>query len=252
MATFPSNALWETGSPPRSVSSLIRAAFSSYRSGQPITPFGLIIVTNSTADRISFFRFDGTACGPPLKGLGLRNPLGLAGYGRVVLIANSGADELLVVEPPDMACGGASLLQRIRGGGLNAPQYIQDGWITNRGNSSVSMLTGFRGDAYRVAETPSHAGGLAQPEGIAIDGSSVWVVNHASGANSITLLAGRNAQAIYGKTEPWAPLSPAQGFSGAGMNRPYGIAIDAIGDIWVTNEGNDSVTMFVGAAKTTM
>jgi DNA-binding beta-propeller fold protein YncE len=36
------------------------------------------------------------------------------------------------------------------------------------------------------------------------------------------------------------------------MNRPYGIAIDAMGNIWVTNEGNDSVTMFVGAAQRTM
>jgi hypothetical protein len=226
--------------------------FSIYQGG-PTTPFGLIIVTNSGADRISFFHFDGTACGSPLEDLGLKNPLGLAGYGSAILIANSGVDEVLAVKPPDMKCGGARLVQRIRGGGLNTPQYIEDGWITNRANSSVSRLGGFASlDAYRVAETPSRAGGLAEPEGIAIGGGSVWVVNHALGANSITWFGGRSAQSIYGKTEPWTPLSSAQGFSGAGMNRPYGIAIDAMGNIWVTNEGNDSVTMFVGAAQRTM
>jgi hypothetical protein len=229
------------------------STFFPYHSGQPTTPFGVIIVTNSGADRISFFHLDGTPCGPPLEGLGLKNPLGLAGYGSVVLIANSGVDELLAVKPPDMNCGGASLVQRIKGGGLSAPQYIEEGWITNLADSSVSMLAGFgSADSYHVAGAVSHTGGLAEPEGIAIGGNSVWVVNHAIGANSITWLAGRSPEAIYGKTEPWTPLSPDRGFSGAGMSRSYGIAIDAMGNIWVTNEGDDSVTMFVGAARPTM
>jgi DNA-binding beta-propeller fold protein YncE len=36
-------------------------------------------------------------------------------------------------------------------------------------------------------------------------------------------------------------------FSGAGLNRPYGVAVDQLGNVWVTNEGNDSLTVFIGA-----
>ena len=33
------------------------------------------------------------------------------------------------------------------------------------------------------------------------------------------------------------------------MNGPYGVAIDGLGDVWVTNEGNDSLTVFIGAGE---
>jgi hypothetical protein len=224
-----------------------------YRKGNRWILYSGIAVTNSEADRVNFFKLDGTACGPPLEGLGLKSPLGLDLYGSVILIANSGAGELLAIKPPNVNCNGARLVQRIRGDALSSPQYIADGWVTNRSNGSVASLetSGSMGP-YRVNAVAARGGGLAEPEGIAGGGYGVWVVNHAPRANSITRLAGRSVQAIYGNTEPWTALSPSEGFRGAGMSRPYGIAIDSLGDIWVTNEGDDSVTMFVRAARRPM
>jgi streptogramin lyase len=41
----------------------------------------------------------------------------------------------------------------------------------------------------------------------------------------------------------WAQSSPgANGYTGAGLNYPYGIAIDGSGNVWVTNELGNSVT----------
>jgi hypothetical protein len=42
-------------------------------------------------------------------------------------------------------------------------------------------------------------------------------------------------------------LSPSSGFLGTGLNRPYGVAVDQFGNVWFTNEGNDSLTVFIGA-----
>lgn len=39
----------------------------------------------------------------------------------------------------------------------------------------------------------------------------------------------------------------ASGFSGTALNRPDGVAVDALGNVWVTNEGNDCLSVFVGA-----
>jgi DNA-binding beta-propeller fold protein YncE len=68
----------------------------------------------------------------------------------------------------------------------------------------------------------------------------VWIANY-RGA-SITALKGASSAA------PGEALSPASGFSNAGLQQPFAIAIDPSGDVWVTNFGNDSVTEFIGIA----
>lgn len=213
--------------------------------------YALIMVSNSAADRVSFFRLDGTACGPPLEGIGLKNPAGLDYYGAAVLIANSGANNLLAIKPPDVTCRGATVVERISGGGVDAPRYVAGGFVTNRGNGSVTGLDWNAEKPARILPgSPFRGGGLAEPEGIARDSEGVlWVANHAPGANSVSLLAGPLGLADLGKIQVGQPLSPNSGFAGAGLNRPYGLAIDKSGNLWVTNEGDDSVTMFVGAAK---
>lgn len=212
--------------------------------------YALIMVSNSAADRVSFFRLDGTACGPPLENIGLKKPVGLGDYGALVLIANSGAHNLLAIKPPDVTCRGATLVGRISGGGMDAPQYIAGGFVTNKGNDSVTGLDpNAEGPGRILPGAPFHGGGLAAPEGIARDSDgALWVANHAPTANSISFIAGPLGMASLGKIRVGQPLSPNSGFAGAGLDRPYGVAIDKWGNLWVTNEGNDSVTIFVGAA----
>jgi len=49
------------------------------------------------------------------------------------------------------------------------------------------------------------------------------------------------------------PLSPAGGFQGGSIDSPEGIAIDASGNVWTSNNGasnngDSSVTQLIGAA----
>ncbi len=41
-------------------------------------------------------------------------------------------------------------------------------------------------------------------------------------------------------------LSGPNGFIAASSNTPFGVALDASGNVWVTNEGNSSLTELVG------
>ena len=85
-------------------------------------------------------------------------------------------------------------------------------------------------------------GGLLRPQGIAIDGAgTVWVANYQG--NTLSEIAGASSSA------PGALLSPSTGFgSDAFLSKPYGLAIDSSGNIWVSNSGKNTLTEFVGAA----
>ena len=116
-------------------------------------------------------------------------------------------------------------------------------WTANFEGPSVSQIT------HTSAATPTIGGTfkdnqLSSPNGIAIDGAgNVWVTNYGSNPGSISELAGSNA------ASPGAFLSPASGFgSDASMLGTNRLAVDASGNLWVSNTGKDTVTEFIGAA----
>jgi len=103
---------------------------------------------------------------------------------------------------------------------------------------------------------------LAEPEGIVGDNDSdVWIANHAPNADSVTELRSlphpsgpiSGLPCLDGAPPGQAPLfkvdvlSPSSGFPGIGLDRPYGVAVDPLGNVWVTNESNDSLTVFIAA-----
>lgn len=215
----------------------------------------VVAVMNAGADRVSFFMLDGSACGKPLENLGLKNPAAATICPLTTqadtCVANSGADEILMLRSPDVRCENAALVGRLSGAGLKGPARIiynlHDAmlWATNRAGDSVSA---FDGSGRPLPGSPFKGGGLREPEGIAFDGAgNLWIANHARGANSVTELNGRIRPQVRGLLELGAPLSPAGGFTGTGLDRPVGIAIDQLGDVWVTNPGDNSVTAFIGA-----
>jgi len=87
-------------------------------------------------------------------------------------------------------------------------------------------------------------GGLAHPQGIAVDGAgNVWVSNFR--ANALTELAGAVS------ASPGTALSPAGGIgSSANLVQAYALAIDASGNVWVTNSASNAnkLTEYIGLA----
>ncbi|WP_158821663.1 PKD domain-containing protein [Granulicella sp. S156] len=117
-------------------------------------------------------------------------------------------------------------------------------WTVNYDNNSISQIKDISTTTPSIGGSFKGGGGLDFPSGIAVDGAgNVWVTNFHGASPSLTELAGSNA------ASPGTFLSPTTGFgSDASMQEPYGVAVDASGNLWVSNTGNDSVTELIGAA----
>jgi streptogramin lyase len=112
-------------------------------------------------------------------------------------------------------------------------------WAANYFGDSVSEISG---TGTVVSGNYTGGAGIHHPQGIAIDGSgSVWVANYRG--TSLIQLAGSAS------TNPGQPLSPTAGWApDSDMLEAFAIAIDASGNLWVTNFGSDTLTEFVGLA----
>jgi sugar lactone lactonase YvrE len=113
-------------------------------------------------------------------------------------------------------------------------------WVANYLGDSISELAS---DGTIISKGGFTANGtINHPQAIAIDGSgNVWIGNFRT--SYLTQLAGAST------TTPGQPLSPASGWApDAKLFGPFALAIDASGNIWVTNAFDNSLTEFIGLA----
>jgi hypothetical protein len=113
-------------------------------------------------------------------------------------------------------------------------------WVANYLGQSVSQLAS---DGTVISSGYSdNKASIVYPQGIAIDGSGhVWVTNF--GGHSITELAGSAT------SSPGQILSPTAGWAlDANVDEGFAVAIDASGNLWVTNFFNNILTEIVGLA----
>jgi sugar lactone lactonase YvrE len=130
-----------------------------------------------------------------------------------------------------ISCGsGASGLAVDQGGNI---------WVANFFGNSISEVSS-SGTLLLNGQT---GGGVDHPQAVAIDGAGrVWVGNFHKG--TVSEFAG------YNSATPGMPLSPGGGLgTDAQLGTPFALAIDASGNLWVTNaNGANTVTVFVGLA----
>jgi streptogramin lyase len=111
-------------------------------------------------------------------------------------------------------------------------------WIANYYGNSISEVD----TCGTLKLDAATGGGVVRPQGIAVDGAgTVWVANYQG--NSLSELGGSSS------TSPGMYLSPSTGFgTDASLLDPYGLAIDASGNLWVSNSGQNTLTQFIGVA----
>jgi streptogramin lyase len=174
-----------------------------------------------------------------------------------------------------------SQVAQFTSGGLDIPYAVaidvsQNVWIANSGTSnSISKFS----DTGTPAATQAYTGGgMSMPVGIAIDASgNAWIANFNNASvsemnSSGTALSGPGyvtpsdvaSIAVDGSNSIWtanadgsishlsqtgAALSPATGYISPGATADVGIAIDASGNIWTTDNYVDSLFEYIGAAS---
>jgi streptogramin lyase len=113
-------------------------------------------------------------------------------------------------------------------------------WVANYYGDSMSEISS---SGQIVANGTYAGGGINHPQGVAIDGAgNVWIANFRSAA--LSELAGATAPV------PGAILSPASGLGAdAKLLEAYAIAVDASGNLWISNAGSNLLTQFIGLAS---
>jgi hypothetical protein len=118
-------------------------------------------------------------------------------------------------------------------------------WVTNYYGNSISEIS----SSGVVLSNGSYAGGgIDHPQGIAIDAAgNVWIASYRSPANlssALTELAGASNTAA-----PGTVLSPAAGLGlDAGLVESFAVAVDASGNLWISNFATSTLTEFIGLA----
>jgi hypothetical protein len=185
-----------------------------------------------------------------------------------------------------LSATGSATAQFINGG-LDGPFAIaldssQNVWVANSGvSNSVSK---FSNTGTSASLSGFIGGGINGAYGIAIDGNNnAWVANFPSSSTTATgsvselnstgsplsgagytTPANVSAIAVDGNNTIWtantdgsvshlspngSPISPATGYISAGATGEVGIAIDASGNVWTTDNYVNSIFEYVGAAS---
>ncbi len=202
---------------------------------------GNIFMDNSANASVTVFSNTGAAL---LDGLGSgasAQPLAIAvDTAHGVWLANQGDQSVTHVDAsgnvlahPTNCCNGANGL---------ALDGFGNAWVANYYGSTISEV----GPTGTVPIALQAGGGLNTPGNIVIDAAQdIWVDNYRG--TSFSHLAGNSST-----------LAPGTGISGskgygqdAGLMLPFGIGFDPTGNIWLSNFGGTTITMFFGAATPT-
>lgn len=225
-----------------------------------------------------------TSGGTPLSGAQGYTATGLSQPVAIALDAAGNVFTSNVNNTVTKLSAAGTLMARFTAGGLDVPYAVaidtsQNVWIANYGFSNTVSKFSNPGAPFTVSGYTG--GGISGAVGAAIDATgNVWVANFnnarisklsstgtpLSGAGYVTP-ADVSAVAVDGSNTVWtantdgsisrfsasgARISPASGYISPGATGEVGIALDASGNVWTTDNYVDSVFEYVGAASPTV
>jgi streptogramin lyase len=171
--------------------------------------------------------------GSPFTAAGLDNPTSVAidTYGSA-WVANYNGDDLSEFNSQGQKISGPP---GFTGGGLNEPYGIAidsvgNAWAANFGGNSLSEFESNASGGLALSGSSGYGDQvLAGPAGLAADiNGDVWTANYIAGKASL-------AEAVPSSLPGEGPTVTL--FTGAGLNSPYGVAIDGSGNVWASNRG---------------
>ena len=167
-----------------------------------------------------------------LTNASLASPQGIALNDAGDITIGTGAGQLCTVSPVNFgsvtpACSSQGNAGAIVALAVNASSTLDVGFAADAGGLGVYAPASGAG--------PYSGGGLDHPMAIVFDGAGKAFVANLAG---IAEFDGATA------------LSPVSGFGS--LSAPAGIAVDPSGNVWATNSGDDSISIFIGLAAPTM
>jgi len=211
--------------------------------------YGNAWVANFNGTSITEFNANGYGIsGPPgYEGSGLYQPYGVAvDNASHTWVANFGGNNLSEFTSSGSPLSGQNgyAVGSLVGPAGIAADTAGDVWAVDYNASNYLLVESSPSGTQNSDPGGYSGGGLNAPYGVAIDGAgNVWVTNQVGGA------AEQGSVSEFGPSGCTAPAtfcaeSPSTGFSGGGVDGPYGIAIDGLGNVWTANRFGWSISEF--------
>ena len=211
-----------------------------------------VVLSRSSGRRLSGFAFGNIACQDEpghgqFRGL-FYGLFGAHGWLALVLLA---AWASLATAHAETAHAGANVMVS---SGFSIPESVAvdtsgDIFVADHGNNAVyEIVAGSNGNPPGVVSSSSAVNmvgsGFSGPYGVAVDASGdVFVAN--DGNNAVyEIVAGSNGNPA-GVVSSSSTVNPI----GSGFSSPAGVAVDASGDVFVANEGNNTVYEIVAGSN---
>jgi hypothetical protein len=204
-------------------------------------------VTNQTAGTVVKISSAGTRTLAPVTSPGFSGPsgVGIDGIG-VIFAAGAGSSSILKFDTNGNILSGSGA--GYTGGGLAQPIGVaidnsDNIWSINNQSNAVSILYGVNGTP--VSPSGGYTPGLAQASIIAIDGlSTAWIANCRGFCGAGTQFP----DDVVHINSAGTVLSGPNGYQDTHFATVGAAAIDASGNLWVTNNTGASVTELLGVA----
>jgi hypothetical protein len=188
--------------------------------------------------------------------IGLTHPFGEAiDAQNRVWVTGQGSNNVALLNADGTSAAGSPFSTGITRPLGNAIDMEGDVWISNNGGDSVAVLDS---SGNPTLGSPLSGGGIRLPWGIGVDGNdNTWVANFSGTSPRVSEICGIRGNCPHG-VHPGQPITPANGYASALLQRLTCVVIDASGNVWVcdnwrrvpfqTNPGGDGLVEFVGLA----
>ncbi|MGO9454418.1 MAG: hypothetical protein ACLQDV_25720 [Candidatus Binataceae bacterium] len=218
--------------------------------GIAVDPAGNVWATNYGGNSLSEFSLSGTPISPRTgyTGGGLNGPWGIAvDPSGNVWAGNIGYGTMNTGSLSEFSSSGEAISPStgFTSGGLFSPAGIAvdvtgDVWVANNAIGAGGSLSEFSSSGIAISPSSGFTGGgLNGPEGISLDAAgNVWIANFTS--DHATDL-GRSLSEF---NSSGLAVSPSDGYIGGGLFGPYGIAVDATGNVWAANYTSNRLSEF--------
>jgi streptogramin lyase len=205
--------------------------------------YGNAWAANFDGASVSEFNSSGVKIsGPPgFTGSGLNTPYGIAlddvGHTWVANFGGNNLSEFTASGAPLSGSSGFPDGSLVGPAGL-AADTAGNVWSVDY-NASNYLLVESDSTGSQSADPSGFAGGgLNAPYAVAIDGSgNVWVSNQNGGG-----VGGNGSVSEF--TSAGSPISGTNGFTGGGIDGPYGLVIDGAGNVWTANRFGYTISEF--------
>jgi len=215
-------------------------------------PFALAVdqknniwVTNILGDHVTRFPASDPTKAEEFKTGFSGSGLAIDSLGNVWVTNKLGNSERGRIKMADMVVAGKVNYDGDPDASARLTHAMVDAMYTQTPGKEGGSLTVLNSDGKEASFSPVYGKGITGPWAVSVDGNdNIWVANFSSAAAGIVELCGFRTENCPPGVKTGDAISPPGGYVGGGLELQVDIGIGPAGDVWVTNNWQDTASCY--------